>query len=124
MAGFAECLRYRGTDGWVIRPLNVDLSTDLFGRQNETLRVTVQREYADESPDWYVWGHTESIRDEFRDRASERNDEYGIEPDIEFLDPDAEATFSPAGFYQVGMKIFDGTDQIAWMWYSDPHAEL
>lgn len=113
MAGFAECLRYRGADEWILRPRNVDLDTDIFGRQMETLVVSVQRDRDGHDRDWYVWGHTDSIREALRDRAAESEAEFDAEIDVEFLGRDEEATFNQAGFYLLTMEITDGADRVA-----------
>ena len=117
LAGFAECLHYRGTDEWRVRPLNVNLGTDLLGRQRETLLVTVRRERGDENPDWFVWGHDESTRDDFHDLAANAD----AEVDLEFIDQGEIATFSPSAFHLLGMLVFDGTDRLARITYRDPH---
>ena len=116
LAGFAECLHYRNTNEWAVRPLNVELDTDFLGRQQETLVVHVEREYRDEHPDWFVWGHDESIRAALRDRAAESD----RAPDIEFLDSGEEATFDPAAFHRVRMEITDGTERVARVSYPEP----
>ena len=118
LAGFAECLRYRGTDEWVVRPLNVDLDTDIFGRQKETLLVTVNQDDRDHRLR-LVWGHTESIRNEVRDRAARSDVEY----EHEFLDPDEAATFSPAAFNNIIFTISNGAEPIQQMSYPEPDAE-
>lgn len=122
LAGFAECLHYRGTDEWRVRPLNVDLGTDLLGRQRETLVVRVEREHRDENPDWFVWGHTGAIREALRDRAVEYYS-YDAEVEFEFLDAGEEATFAPAAFRRVGMAIYDGGEGVAGVSYPEPDAE-
>jgi len=114
LAGFAECRHYEGTDEWTVRPLNVDLD----GRE-ETLVVTVRRERGDENPDWYVWGHDESTRNDLRDRAAPLD----AEVDIKFVDPGVEATFGPSAFHRVGMGVFDGGDKVARVWYPEPDAD-
>ena len=119
LAGFAECLQYRGTDEWIVRPLNVDLGTDFLGRQKETLVVRVRRENRDPNPDWFVWGHNQAIRDELRDRTSEDDTEV----ELEFLEPGEEATFSPAAFHSVGMVVGDGAEWIAGVSYPQPDAD-
>ena len=119
LAGFAECHHYRDTDEWVVRPLNVDLDTDFLGRQQETLVVRVEREYRDEHPDWFVWGHTESIRAALRDRAAESD----RDPDIEFLDSGEEAAFGPAAFHRVRTEITDGAERVAQVSYREPDAD-
>ena len=118
LAGFAECLHYRNTDEWVVRPLNVDLGTDLFGRPRETLVVTVRRERGDEYPDWFAWGPTESIREGLHEQAA-WYDGYD-EVEIEFFDPGEEATFRPAAFHLVGMRIFDGDEWVAGFSFPNP----
>lgn len=119
LAGFAECHHYRNTDEWVVRPLNVDLDTDLLARQQETLVVQVEREYRDERPDWFVWGHDETIRAALRDRAAESD----RDPDIEFLDSGEEAMFGPAAFHRVRIEITDGAERVARVSYPEPDAE-
>lgn len=119
LAGFTECLHYRGTDKWVVRPLNVDVSTDFLGRQKETLLVKVYREREDDNPDWYVWGHDESVREALRDRAAESDAEI----DIEFMDLDAEATFSPSSYRWVEMEVADGADRVAQVSFPEPDAD-
>lgn len=115
LAGFAECHHYRGTDEWIVRPLNVGLDTDILGQQKETLLVRVSRERNDENRDWFVWGHTESIRNVLRDRAAGEN--------IEFLDPDEEATFDPAEYYRLRMEIADEGEPVTRVVYPEPDVE-
>ena len=119
LAGFAECLHYRDTDEWIVRPFNVDLDTDLLGRQQETLVVRVERENRDENPDWFVWGHDESIREAIRDEATEYYS-FDADVDLEFVDPGQEAAFGPASFSRVGMAVYDRGDAIAGVSYSTP----
>lgn len=116
LAGFAECLHYRGTDEWVVRPLNVEVDTDFLGRQKETLVVQVERERRDKNPDWYVWGHNESVREELQNRADEDDREF----DIKYLKPGEQATFAPATYHRVRMEVTDGAERVARVSYPEP----
>lgn len=123
MAGFAECLRYRGADEWIVRPRNVDLDTDLFGRQEETLVVGIQRDRDGDDRDWYVWGHADSIREALRDRAAEFEADLDTEIDVEFLGRGEEATFGSATFHLLRMEITDGADRVAAVSFSEPDTD-
>lgn len=112
LASFAECRYYRNSDEWIIRPLNVNLGTDVFGRQKETLVVQV---YPEEEPyHVYIWGHTESNRDKFRDRAADSDHQF----DLEFLDSGEEEIFPQTAFDQLEMDIDGGNNRIAHVDYS------
>lgn len=119
LAGFAECLHYRGTDEWVVRPLNVEFETSLLGRQTETLAVRVDETSNDENPDWFVWNHTESIREAIRERAPESY-RHDVDISFEFLEPGEEARFDSASFRRVGMSIYDGAEPVRGVSYPEP----
>lgn len=90
-----------------MRPLNVDLGTDIFGRQKETLIVMVVRNDRNDRS-LFVWGHSESMRNEICDWTTMAESEY----DIEFLEPDQETTFSPATSHRVTFRVGKGADAL------------
>ena len=98
------------------RPYNADVGKNILRRPEETLVINVVTDKTRNTINYYILGHTSTIRKHFRQRAENFEGEF----DIEFALADEPVSLKPVEYKSMGMSIYDGSESVAFVGFNPP----